>query len=182
MNWPEPPGQDSRPKSPTCFVRWRPDANARIRSVRIARIPASPSDRTSRLLVETPLWHTEPAASPADYFDEPPSNRTNTSRRIRLYGQPHDGWLDRPLSPAGEAGFTGCDLRQSCVSCALSSGLSRLITRNARLTSVDNRSAASDTAPCGPCYRRPEFTSSDSATNPYRSPGVDGFPFPLAVG
>ena len=43
-----------------------------------------------------------------DYSGKPPSNRTNTSRRIRLYGRPRCGWLDRSLSLAGEARFTGC--------------------------------------------------------------------------
>lgn len=37
----------------------------------------------------------------------------------QLYGQPRDGWLDRPLSLIGETRFTGCDFLARSISYAL---------------------------------------------------------------
>lgn len=96
----------------------------------------------------------------SDYSDKPPSNRTNTSRRIRLYGRPQYGWLDRALSLAGEARFTGCGqlLRQRQLRPSRSYEYAPFHGTRVR-RKVDSRSPTSDAGPLIYCYsKRPNWS------------------------
>lgn len=101
MDWPEPPwtGFEARGFAPAL----NNDGLVETRYVRIAHNSSSLHHRIESLDYSTAIQ------MQSDYSMKPPSNRTNTSQRIRLYGQSHDGWLDRPLSSNGEFEFTGSD-------------------------------------------------------------------------
>ena len=90
--WPDPPWRDSHP-----FESPQPEGHRLRRCARVCpRRPVSrgtPSDRTPGLIpVERTSLH-----ETGLYSDEPPSNRTSTSRCIRLY-ESVSRWLVRPSS------------------------------------------------------------------------------------
>lgn len=72
----------------------------RSRFFRVAPARGALSNRIEHRDYSPTRSRQQPFARPADYADEPPSSRTNTSPRIRLYGSDTCGMVNpRPLSP-----------------------------------------------------------------------------------